>query len=35
MLTGLIEASAGTATAFNKDMFTNPEEVRKFMGICP
>ena len=35
MLTGLINASKGTATCFNQDMFNNAEEVRKFMGICP
>lgn len=35
MLTGLIQATKGTATAFNFDMFKEPEKVRQFMGICP
>jgi len=35
MLTGLIQATKGSATCFNDDMFNEPEKVRKFMGICP
>lgn len=35
VLTGLINASKGTATAFNCDMFKEADKVRQFMGICP
>jgi ATP-binding cassette subfamily A (ABC1) protein 3 len=35
VLTGLIDATKGTATAFNCDMFKEADKVRQFMGICP
>ena len=35
MLTGLIEASKGTATVFGNDIFNESEKVRQYMGICP
>lgn len=35
MLTGLIQATKGTATVFGNDIFNEPEKVRQYMGICP
>ena len=35
ILTGLFRSSKGEATAFNFNMFTEPERIRNFMGICP
>ena len=35
MLTGLFQASEGSAEVFGVDVFEETEEVRKFMGVCP
>lgn len=35
VLTGLIQASAGSAQVFDKDLFEQMDEVRQFMGVCP
>ena len=35
MLTGLYEASEGTANVFGSDIFNEIDDVRKFMGVCP
>lgn len=35
MLTGLINNSAGDAKLFGLDMFSNMDEARKEMGVCP
>ena len=35
MLTGLFEASEGSAEVFGVDLFEETEDVRKFMGVCP
>mgnify|MGYP002630408439 CR=1 FL=1 len=35
MLTGLIPPSEGQAKVFDKDLFSQMDEVRKFMGVCP
>jgi len=35
MLTGLIESSKGSATAYNYDMFKEADKVRQLMGVCP
>lgn len=35
MLTGLFNATNGTANVYGKDMFRDTEAVRQFMGICP
>lgn len=35
MLTGMIEFSQGEATAFGKNVKTEMEDIRKFMGVCP
>ena len=35
MLTGLLQASSGSAQVFGVDLFKNFSEVRRFMGVCP
>lgn len=35
MLTGLLPATGGKASVFNKDMFRDMQEVREDMGVCP
>lgn len=35
MLTGLLPATAGKASVFNKDVFRDMQEVRRKMGVCP
>jgi ABC-type multidrug transport system ATPase subunit len=35
MLTGLIDETKGKATCFDIDMFENPKELRRLMGVCP
>lgn len=35
MLTGLINASKGSARCYNMDMFKEEDKVRQIMGICP
>lgn len=35
MLTGLITASEGSATVYDKDLFNEMDDVRQFMGVCP
>ena len=35
MLTGLFQASEGSADVFGVDLFEETEAVRKFMGVCP
>jgi len=35
MLTGLINASSGTASVDGKDVFTEMAEIRKDLGVCP
>jgi ABC-type multidrug transport system ATPase subunit len=35
MLTGLFRATEGQANVFGVDMFSDPEQLRQFMGICP
>lgn len=35
MLTGLLYPSEGQASVYGRDMFDEPDEIRKFMGICP
>lgn len=35
MLTGLIQASKGTASCYGYDMFKDADKIRQLMGICP
>lgn len=35
MLTGLLPATAGNATVYNRDIFNEMKEVRQKMGVCP
>ena len=35
MLTGLITSTEGKAQIFDKDLFEEMDDVRKFMGVCP
>lgn len=35
MLTGMIETSAGRATLYGRDVNTEMDEIRTFMGVCP
>lgn len=35
MLSGLIEATKGKATAFNIDMFEEKEKLSSILGVCP
>ena len=35
MLTGLYQASEGSAEVFGVDIFNEIDDVRKFMGVCP
>jgi len=35
MLTGLLTKTEGTAQIFGKDMFTQMDNVRQMMGVCP
>jgi ABC-type multidrug transport system ATPase subunit len=35
MLNGMVNASAGTATLFGREIGTDMAEIRKFMGVCP
>ena len=35
MLTGLLLASEGNVTAFERDVFRDMTEVRRMMGVCP
>mgnify|MGYP000874907180 CR=1 FL=1 len=35
MLTGLITSSEGNAKIYDKDLFEEMDDVRKFMGVCP
>jgi ATP-binding cassette, subfamily A (ABC1), member 3 len=35
MLTGLIDETNGKATCFDIDMFENPKDLRRLMGVCP
>lgn len=35
MLTGLIGPTEGVAKVFDKNVFDQMSEVRKFMGVCP
>ena len=35
MLTGLITSTEGKAKIFDKDLFGEMDDVRKFMGVCP
>ena len=35
MLTGLIPPSMGRAQIFNKNLFSQMDSVRRFMGVCP
>lgn len=35
MLTGLLTKTSGNAEVFEKNMFSEMNEIRKFMGVCP
>ena len=35
MLTGLFEATGGSAEVFGINLFEETDEARKFMGVCP
>ena len=35
MMTGLISKTEGGGSVFEKDLFSEMDEVRKTMGICP
>jgi ATP-binding cassette, subfamily A (ABC1), member 3 len=35
MLTGMQSFSSGKATVYGKDVDTDLDEIRKFMGVCP
>ena len=35
VLTGLYEASAGTATVYGQDIRTNMDDIRHSLGLCP
>ena len=35
MLTGLLTTTEGKAKVFDKDLFNEMDDVRKFMGVCP
>ena len=35
MLTGLIQASKGSANVFNVNIFEDMDEFRKILGVCP
>lgn len=35
MLTGMLEFSSGSAIVFGKDIQTEMNDIRKFMGVCP
>lgn len=35
MLTGMLEFSADSANAFGKDVATEMDDIRQFMGVCP
>lgn len=35
MLTGMLEFSSGSANVFGKDVSSEMDEIRKFMGVCP
>lgn len=35
MLTGMFEFSSGSANVFGKDIETEMDDIRQFMGVCP
>lgn len=35
MLTGMLEFTNGEAQAFGKNVKTDMDEIRQFMGVCP
>ena len=35
MLTGLIDATSGSAHAFGLDLFNELEQLQEIMGVCP
>ena len=35
MLTGMQDFTEGKATVFDKNVSTEMQEIRKFMGVCP
>lgn len=35
MLTGLLQATKGNASAFGLDIFEEMDEFRKILGVCP
>lgn len=35
MLTGMLDITSGSATAYGKNIVNNIEDIRKFMGVCP
>ena len=35
MLTGMIDFTTGSAEVFGKDVSTEMENIRTFMGVCP
>ena len=35
MLTGLLTTTEGKAKVYDKDLFNEMDDVRKFMGVCP
>lgn len=35
MLTGMIDFTEGEAVAYGKNVKTEMEDIRKFMGVCP
>lgn len=35
MLTGMIEFTEGEAVAYGKNVKSEMEDIRKFMGVCP
>jgi hypothetical protein len=35
MLTGLIQATAGSASVFDLNIFEDMDDFRKILGVCP
>jgi ATP-binding cassette subfamily A (ABC1) protein 3 len=35
MLTGLLDITSGSASAYGKDIENEIDDIRKFMGVCP
>ena len=35
MLTGLLSKTTGSGRIFNENLFTQMDDVRQYMGVCP